>query len=317
MPDLPEPAAAPPPPAPVLYVTDLAFDRFDPADLFDIAFLLRSPEHDLRGVCLTDPGGDGGRVLDALTERAGVADLPCFLGDGGLAAALEASPEPVNLVVVAGYGTVAEVLERDRALFRAKVARLFLVGGTVNDYGLPRTAERLPIDPRLRERNPERFRGAIEPRVAGDSRSWGRLLTSGEGVIWLPRDVCLWRYAAPGILADGGPVAEFLLRELFFASLRAAGGAPGGADRYEAADAPVLLSSAPAFLLARRPEPFAWMRLFRAVTARAEVEPETGTLSAFSTRTDAPNLYAVIAIDGRALGKILTPRLRDRPLVAP
>jgi hypothetical protein len=57
------------------------------------------------------------------------------------------------------------------------------------------------------------------------------------------------------------------------------------------------------------------MRLFRATTARVEVD-EDGTVRSFTTRTDSPNLYAVIAIDGRALGKILTPRLRDRPLVA-
>ena len=62
------------------------------------------------------------------------------------------------------------------------------------------------------------------------------------------------------------------------------------------------------------PDPFAWMRLFRALTARVEVD-ESGAVTAFTTRTDAPNLYTVIAIDGQALGKALTPVLRDRPLV--
>src|SRR5262249_55532532 len=120
----------------------------------------------------------------------------------------------------------------------------------------------------------------------------------------------LWRYAAPGILSDGGEVSEFLLRELFYANLRAAG---PEADRYDAADAPVLLSALPALLLAVEPDPFAWMRLFRAVTARVEVDA-SGAVVSLATTTDQPNLYAVIAIDGQALGKLLTATLRDRLL---
>jgi hypothetical protein len=41
-------------PVPILYVTDLAYTHFDPADLFDLAFLSRSPNHTLRAICLTD-----------------------------------------------------------------------------------------------------------------------------------------------------------------------------------------------------------------------------------------------------------------------
>jgi hypothetical protein len=198
-PDEPQTTTDAPPPAPILYVTDLTFDRFDPADLFDIAFLLRSPAHDLQAICLAAPSADrsGERILDALTVRAGREDVPYRAGCDGLMAALEAAPGPVNLVVVAGYGAVAEALARERALFRARVARLFVVGGMVNDYALPRSqGERSPIDPRLRERHPERFPGKAEPRMGGQGMAWGALLTSGEGVIWLPRDVCLWRYAA-------------------------------------------------------------------------------------------------------------------------
>lgn len=297
-----------PKPAPVLYVTDLTYNAFDPADLFDLAYLLRSPDHDLRGVVLSGEGGDGERVLDALTVRAR-KDVPCFADAKGLIEALKAQAEPVNLIVVGGYGIVAEVLARDRTLFREKAARLFLAGGYVNDYSpAPGGTTRLPIDPRLQERNPERFDPSGDPRAVGDQAAFGHLLTSGEGVIWLPRDVCLWRYSAPGVLSDGGPVAEFLLRELFFTNLAAG-------DRYDAADAPALLSALPAFLLAVRPDPFVWMRLFRAMTARVAVNAE-GFLTSFVTRADTPNLYCVVAIDGYALGKLLTPRLRDRPLVA-
>lgn len=308
---------ATPLPAPILYVTDLAYDRFDPADLFDIAFLLRSPFHELRGVVFGDEVGEGTRALDVLTVRA-KKETPVYHGADGLMESLRRSSEPVSVVAVGGYGIVADVLARDRALFREKVARLFLVGGYVNEYTAtakgtlpPRTlTERIPIDPRLRERNPERFTVQGDPRAQGrEQKAFGQLLTSGEGVIWLPRDICLWRYAAPGILSDGGPVAEFLLRELFYANLIHS----PDTDRYDAADAPALLSSTPAFLLAVRPEPMAWMRHFRAVTARAEID-ERGRVTAFATRTDSPNLYCVIAIDGHALGKVITPRLRDRPL---
>lgn len=298
-----------PPSAPMLYVTDLGYDSGDPADLFDLAYLLRSSRHDLLGVCLTRGVGDGSRVVDALTMRAG-RDVALIEPGEGLEAALRKASVPLNLVVVGGWGAVADLMVKERTLFREKVARLFVVGGHANDYtALPRI-ERLPIDPRLKERNPERFTSEGNRGLAGDEerRAWATLITSGEGVIWLPRDICLWRYAAPGVLSDGGVVAAFLLRELFWSHLQA-----GITDRYDAADAPVLLSTLPAFLLALQPDPFAWMRLFRVVTARVEIDDQ-GTVSSLSTRTDTPNLYAVIAIDGQALGKLMTVGLRDRPL---
>lgn len=299
------------PPAPILYVTDLTYDRYDPADLFDLAYLIRSPDHDLRGVCLTTADGEGERILDALTTLAGGGSVPPYVGISGLRKALADAPAGINLVVVGGYGVVAELLASDRASLREKGARLFLVGGHANDYASGSVGdERLPIDPRLKQRNPERFAPGGDPRVGAEQRAaWASLLISGEGVIWLPRDICLWRYAAPGVLADGGRVAEFLLRELFYANL----GPAGETNRYDAADAPVVLSALPALLLAVQPDPFAWMRLFRVVTARVEADAD-GAITLLSTRTDTPNLYAVIAIDGTALGKLLTTRLRDRPL---
>jgi hypothetical protein len=295
--------------APVLYVTDLAYDAYDPADLFDLAFLLRSANHDVRGICLTKPEGGGERGLSALTVRMG-SSVPVMAGEGALTQALAALPEPVNVIVVGGYTAVAALLRADRARFREKVARLFLVGGHANEYARGKAGERLPVDPWLKERNPERFAPTGDPRVAGQAEAFGELLTSGEGVIWLPRDICLWRYAAPGMLSDGGPMAEFLLRELFFASLRAAG---PDADRYDAAETPALLSALPALLLAVEPDPFVWMRLFRALPARVEVDA-AGSVQSITTTTDRPNVYAVIAIDGQALGKLLTAALRDRPL---
>ena len=295
--------------SPVIYVTDLTFDLPHPADLFDIAYLMRSPDHDLRAVTLTAPEGDGERVLEALALRADTT-VTCRQSTEGLAAAIAEATEPVNLIVVGGYERVEMALAHDREMFRAKVARLFLVGGYINRYVAETALQRLPINPRLRERHPDLFAAAGEPRLRNESAAFGRLLTSGEGVIWLPRDICLWRYSAPGMLAGGGPVTEFLLRELYFWHQRAAG---WDADRYDAADQPVLLSALPAFLLARQPDPFAWMRLFRATTARVTVGEE-GTITDFATNAENPNLYVVTAIDGTGLSKAVTPLLRDRPL---
>lgn len=283
-------------PAPVLYVTDLTYDRFDPADLFDVAFLAQSSDHTLQSVVLPAEG-DGERILDALAVRTR-AGLPRRCGAEGLREALAEAGEPVNLVVVGGYRMVADVLTSDRPLIREKVARLFVVGGHANDYTQGRIGERLPIDPRLKERNPERFSPTGDPRVS-DPLALSALLTSGEGVIWLPRDICLWRYAAPHLLVGRGELTEFLCRELFWTHLQTL------PDRYDAADAPALLSTLPALLLAVQPDPFLWMRLFRAITARVETDA-SGAITAIDTRTDRPNLYAVIAIDGAALTKRLT-----------
>ncbi len=287
-------------PVPVLYVTDLAYNRFDPADLFDLAFLTQSADHTLQTVVLP-VDGQGERIIDALAVRARIG-ISCRSGGEGVRIALTEAEEPVNLVVVGGYGMVAEILTIDRALIREKVARLFLVGGYANDYTKGRAGERLPIDPRLKERNPERFSSEGDPRIRGQGNFFSLLLTSGEGVIWLPRDICLWRYSAPGLLTGGGELTEFLRRELFWTNLQIL------SDRYAAADAPVLLSALPALLLAIKPDPFLWMRLFRAITARVEAD-DAGAISAIDTQTDRPNLYAVIAIDSATLSKRLTQTL--------
>ena len=296
-----------PSPAPVVYVTDLDFERFDPADLFDLAFVLRSPQdHALTGVCLASGNASGRRVLDALTLEAGT-DLPPLCDGGGLADMLASAHEPVNLVVVAGYRAVADALTA-RPDLREKVARLFIVGGQANDYASPDSPRRLPIDPRLRASLPQRFAPGGDPRIATveDRRAWAALLASGQGVIWLPRDICLWRYAAPGILGRGetDPLAAFLLREAFWSHLQTQ------PDRYRAAELPVDLSALPALLLARRPDPTIWLRLFRAVTARVETDAASGSLTWLDLASDRPNLYLVSAIDGQALGKMMTGVLR-------
>lgn len=287
--------------ATVIYVTDLSPAVSDPADLFDLACLARSDRHELLAVCLPDSTDGEAQAQSVLTAAAGQVTLPEFrYGVAGLRSVLRAAPVGVNLVVVAGYKVVARLLQEEKALFREKAVRLFLVGGYVNSDAPEGAKERLPTDPRLRERNPERFTPSGDPRVPLGSESaaaWATLLNSGEGVIWLPRDICLWRYAAQGLLEDGGALCE-LLRQVL------------AARHPEAPDSPALLSAMPALLLCLQPDPFAWMRLFRVIPARAEANAD-GTLSTFVTRTEAPNLYAVIAIDGQALGKRLTDTLRE------
>jgi hypothetical protein len=209
-----------------------------PEDALDLRFLEASEGHTLVGVA-TD--------------------------EEGLYALLAEADAPVNLVVVAGYGAVEAVLSADRTTFRKKVARLFLVGGSVGAF--------LPIDPRLSERHPERF-AVPEPRLS-EPEAFSRLLTSGEAVIWLPRDICLWR-----------------------------------CDVMDLTDGPVLLSALPAFLLASRPEPLLWLRLFRTIPARVEVDLG-GRVTLFDTKA-SPNLHAIVAIDGAALTKELVRALASQ-----
>ncbi|MGC4046901.1 MAG: hypothetical protein QM758_24160 [Armatimonas sp.] len=189
--------------APVIYVT--APGEYRPEDALDIRYLEASEDHQLLGIA---------------TDTASLQDL------------LEHASVSVNLVVVESYGAVSQVLTEDRARFREKVARVFLVGGQAGDF--------LPTDPRLAERHQEYFQDT-EPRLR-EPEAFSQLLASGEAVIWLPRDICLWR-----------------------------------CDVMDLTRGVVLLSALPAFLLARRPDPLPWLRLFR--TIPVQVGSEKGRLT--------------------------------------
>jgi hypothetical protein len=54
--------------------------------------------------------------------------------------------------------------------------------------------------------------------------------------------------------------------------------------------------------------------MFRAVTARVETDIESGWVTSVAVKHDRANLYAVVGIDGRALGEVITKTLRVRPL---
>lgn len=110
----------------------------------------------------------------------------------------------------------------------------------------------------------ERFRGSNAPDPA-----FARLLTSGEGVIWLPGDVCLWRHwdeeskrrlCSPRFLPSASPAA---------------------ADALGAALRPTV----PAFVAVN----------------------EAGDRAERIINAPNPNLYIVVAIDGAALSRFLAP----------
>ena len=216
---------------PVIYVH--ALPSAWPEDALDLLYLKNSEHHELLA-----EAGDADELLEALIKLQ----------------------EPANLVVIDSYEVVVQVWKSHPQLFRERVLRLFVVGG--------QAASHVPTDPRLIERHPERFLPNRDPR-ATDHEAFSQLLLSGEAVIWLPRDICLWRFDVMGLT-----------------------------------ESPVLLSALPAFCLARQPDPILWLRLFRTIPARVEAD-SAGVVTAFEAKPEAPNLHAVVAIDGAALTREL------------
>ena len=217
--------------SPVVYVH--ALPSAWPEDALDLLYLRNSEHHELLSEV-----GDADKLLQELNKLQ----------------------EPVNLVVIDAYEEVVRVWKLYPQVFRERVLRLFLVGGHLTPH--------VPTDPRLIQNHPERFPPNADPRIA-DPEAFSALLTSGEAVIWLPRDLCLWRVDVMGLT-----------------------------------DAPVLLSALPALCLARQPDPLPWLRLFRTIPARVEADKK-GKVAAFETKTANPNLHVVVGIDGAALTREL------------
>ena len=131
-------------PPPVVYVSNSQSGQLNSADLLDLAFLLRSPSHELRGICtnaeasftsLAEFASPDSRSITLIEENT--ESLAIFLRDQEM---------PVSLVVVSQYSLVAQLIADSKATVRAKVARIFLIGGHINEYGSPEII-RLPIDP--------------------------------------------------------------------------------------------------------------------------------------------------------------------------
>jgi hypothetical protein len=235
----------------IAYVADFS----DSSDVFDLAYLERSNQHQLCELSETEP-----------------------------------CEQLLNLVVTSNYSKISTLLTEQKSWVRSNVARIFLIGGFVNDYEA--NTIRVPFDPRLKERNPERFSLSGDPRIQSDAEraAFSQILNSGEAIIWLPRDICLWRYAAHGIL-ENNLSCQALRKQLAEAS---------GND-YD----PVLLSSLPAFCLAAEPNPMPWLRQFRTIPAYVEAAP-SGKITAFEPNAVTPNLYVVVGIDSLACSKAMT-----------
>ena len=104
---------------PIIY---LAPAPLTASNTFDLLFLEASPQYDLIGIC---------ESRETLYE------------------CLDAASELVNLIVHTDYEMVLELIEQDKAWFRDKVARIFVIGGQAGGF--------VPIDPRLKERHPKYF----------------------------------------------------------------------------------------------------------------------------------------------------------------
>ena len=249
--------------AAIVYVTNLSDDTGNVADLFDLAYLFKSASHRVRAICTTATNGDGliDRIATLAQPDAHFATL-LHTNHSRLAELLETLAEPINLVVVGGYQVVAELIRHHRETVRRSVLRLFLVGGHVNTYS-DADVQNLPINPRLREQFPEYYSATSLSFQADDAAAFAQILLSGEAVIWLPRDIALWRYAAPELLRDGGTLTEILRQELVLHTVtrfqEKAGRVLNRAELRTAGRMPVLLSTLPAFLLAVQPDATFWL----------------------------------------------------------
>lgn len=262
----------------VNYIADFT----DIADYFDAAYLLLSDKHD---VTIVAPESEH-TIVGELVALCG-ATTNCLKAD--VSALMDV---PATWLVTSDYDAMLPVLEAPPGVRRNIIERLFVIGGHANDYASKDQPMR--IDPRLKEREPQRFTPEGDTR-GGDSDAFKSLLLSREAVIWLPRDVCLWRYAAPQIFELApNPVNQWLVRRL--ASARGEG-------------EPVLLSTFPAFCLSMTPDTMPWLRLFHTVLGRIELSPLSGRVTPIISQEGA-NAYIVTAIDGFACGKFITSVLR-------
>lgn len=262
----------------VNYIADFT----DIADYFDAAYLLLSDKHDVT-------------IVAPESEHTFVGELVALCGatTNCLKADVSAMMDvPATWLVTSDYDAMLPVLETPPGVRRNIIERLFVIGGHANDYASKDQPMR--IDPRLKEREPQRFTPEGDTRC-GDSDAFKSLLLSREAVIWLPRDVCLWRYAAPQIFELApNPVNQWLVRRL---------------ARARGEGEPVLLSTFPAFCLSVTPDTMPWLRLFHTVLGRIELSPLSGRVTPIISQEGA-NAYIVTAIDGFACGKFITNVLR-------
>lgn len=179
---------------PVLYCTDLFHPHDDPDDHFDLAALYAIPEIEIRGIVLDQgakqerkPGRIPVEQLNALTGR----DIPWAIGlsaelkqpsDKGLdepekyqagvnliLKVLQESRDRVLIVAVGSLRDLAAALNRNPALFAAKVSKLVIFIGDAQGA--------------FREYN-----------VGLDPKAYARVMNSGLPIYWVPCfDGGLWK----------------------------------------------------------------------------------------------------------------------------
>jgi inosine-uridine nucleoside N-ribohydrolase len=146
---------------PVIYCTDLFHPPDDPDDHFDLATLFALPELDIRAIILDlgqqqrkESGETPVRQLMAIFDRKpkvvvpGLANPLRYPGDKALDQFQPGTPDvilrvlresslPVTIITTGSLRDVAAAFNRDEALFRSKVARLYVndgnaAGGTLH-----------------------------------------------------------------------------------------------------------------------------------------------------------------------------------------
>jgi len=210
-------------PIPILYTTDLYHPHMDPDDHFDLLTLFALPEFDIRAIVFDvgergrelRPGLSALRQVMHMTKRevpyaAGLTanlDSPEDRGDGEAQEAvalilkvLRESERPVTLFTTGSLRDVAAAYNREPALFRDKVSRLYINAG--------------------------HSAGGEEWNVKLDPHAYVCMLRSGLPLYWLPcfgeagkegprGYASFWRFTHADVLANAPrPVQNYVIYAL-------------------------------------------------------------------------------------------------------
>ena len=290
--------------SPIIYSTDLYYTFImDNDDPFDAAVLLKCPELNVKGVILdnhTFPS-DGEKVLEKIMELSGhrvpyVKGLGEFamrsFDDSGLDAAdqggvdmilktLRESKEKVTLIGVGSMTDFAIAYVREPQLFHEKVAKIYVVAGTMESR-------------------------AQDWNVALDPIAFVKLMRSDLPIVWVPVDTSMWYFPAPQMLVpEKNRLAHFLLNEslYYYLYLDAKNGLHK--DRYEYYDLGLRLWSTPAFVLAAN-DPHA-SEMFDTAPAKVEFD-DTGLINSVKFVPES-NILVVKRVNGAKLNQFIVTQI--------
>jgi hypothetical protein len=197
---------------PVIYTTDLYHPHDDPDDHFDLATLFALPEFDIRAVIFDlGPRGKDRPGLPALRQLMHITgrEVPHALGltdvlrspedraenqpaeaQAGIdliLSVLRESREPATIITAGSLRDVAAAFNREPALFREKVARLYI---NIGHSG-----------------------GGEEHNVRLDPHAYVRILRSGLPVHWVPcfgadGYYSLWQFRQGDVLESASPALQ-------------------------------------------------------------------------------------------------------------